>query len=448
LSLAEEALELSGFMDNWNQNSKLFDPAFGQGDLFTAVQNASPGFPVDPSQLMGIDRESSPVSTAFRVLTGDFFDTETELFSHIFTNPPWVTFQDLPEEYKPKAKQIFHQYLKLKSSNLLLGLSRADLAGPYLIKILREHCLPESRVLAFLPATLFFGHGANAPFLQALSQFPGLLLRGMWDCGTAKAFPEVNTRAVLAYWHLGERDSSSDQVRFKKIDQQNHGLNQDSSFVIQEPKGWRIQNHSSAAPWMKPKVKSPPPRQGVNTCGANEIYFLKDKAFDSEQIFPLYDRKRNPGRSRRWLVIPHDPQTGKPLNQEDIHGGLWAYLLNHRKVLVGRKGLLIGSQIRKGYWWALQGVGPYTFAPYKIVWRALGTKTFDPELISPWKGMPQIPHQSLYTYLSFWDREKALEALEVLKNPRIQKELDGMQGAGTKNFAQPGRIKALIEFVK
>jgi hypothetical protein len=88
LSLAEEALELSGFMDNWNQNSKLFDPAFGQGDLFTAVQNASPGFPVDPSQLMGIDRESSPVSTAFRVLTGDFFDTETELFSHIFTNPP------------------------------------------------------------------------------------------------------------------------------------------------------------------------------------------------------------------------------------------------------------------------------------------------------------------------------------------------------------------------
>jgi hypothetical protein len=62
--------------------------------------------------------------------------------------------------------------------------------------------------------------------------------------------------------------------------------------------------------------------------------------------------------------------------------------------------------------------------------------------------MPQIPHQSLYTYLSFWDREKALEALEVLKNPRIQKELDGMQGAGTKNFAQPGRIKALIEFVK
>jgi hypothetical protein len=460
IPLARQALALSGFLNNWDSPCRLLDPACGGADLLKAAYTSLPEPGALPSHFTGLDREAIPVpgekpKQSFTLRQGDFFHLPPQVFSHIFTNPPWVTYQDLPESYKPQAKVFFQRYLKLSPSKLLLGLSRADLAGPYMIKIFQEHCSPGSRILAFLPGSLFFGHGANIPFLQAMHKMDGLRLRGFWDCGTADAFPHVATRAVLAFWEWDKADTpakGTDRLT-AFADLKDHTL----GYVQPTTQGWRIIQDRDRRAWDKPKIHCPAPRQGINSCGANQVFFLQKPNWQSPYLFPLYDQQpqledqtardrdkvQHPGR---WVVLPHDEQKGKPLPKELIDGALWEYLREYRVKLQERKGVLIQSLIKKGYWWALQGVGPYTFAPYKIVWRALGTTKFNPQLVGPIQGKPVIPHQSLYAYLSFWSKDDAQKILEQLQVRRIEEELLRRQGAGTKNFAQPGRLKAIIDF--
>ncbi len=93
-------------------------------------------------------------------------------------------------------------------------------------------------------------------------------------------------------------------------------------------------------------------------------------------------------------------------------------------------------------WWALLGVGPYNFAPYKIVWEAYGRKKFSPQIF---EGQWQA-NQALQAFIPCDSEKEAKNILQKLENPVVEKILLSHRMEGTMNWAQPGKIKKLINF--
>lgn len=94
------------------------------------------------------------------------------------------------------------------------------------------------------------------------------------------------------------------------------------------------------------------------------------------------------------------------------------------------------------------GIGTYSYAKYKIMWKAFGDNQFSPKLLKPdayfstWQG-----NQSLNAYIGVSDFNVAISVYQKLRDPIIQEYLSSLRMQGTCNWAQPGRIKKIIQFV-
>lgn len=356
----------------------------------------------------------------------------------------------------------------------------------------------------FLPLSLFRNEGAHNTFRRLLADrdFP-LAVERIEDITAAKAFDRVHTRYAMVHFRTrasGEaavHDSPSAVIRHHPDRQESSGEMCSGRHASTE------QGHSpdhDPLPGDTPSVPTLPvsakPRQGVNTCGANAVFMFGPEDLpdiEKDLLFPLIDRGMfrldsasglsadevidagtdaaiardaeqparseptgsAPGLNRAWrhtstlpsryVLLPYDRLTGRVLDGDTLEAHYprtWAYLCGHRQRLIDRRGSIIRSSITRGLWWALLGVGPYTFAPCKIVWPAYGAHTFTPRLFTgDW-----IPNQALQCSMSFSDPQAAAHVLEYLRSGAVERALLEAGGAGTPGWAQPGRMRKFFEF--
>lgn len=352
----------------------------------------------------------------------------------------------------------------------------------------------------FLPLSLFRNEGAHNTFrrLLAARDFP-LAVERIEDITAAKAFDRVHTRYAMVHFRTrasGEaavHDTPSAVVRHNPDRQEASGVvgfvRGTSTGQGHSPYHAPVSENSPPAPTLPVSAK---PRQGVNTCGANAVFMFGPEDLpdiEADLLFPLIDRGmfrldsgsgrfadevidagiardgEQPGRSEptgsaaglkrawrhtstlpsRFVLLPYDRLTGRVLDGDTLEARYprtWAYLCGHRQRLTDRRGSIIRSSITRGLWWALLGVGPYTFAPYKLVWPAYGAHTFTPRLFAgDW-----IPNQALQCSMSFQDRDAAAHVLEYLRSGAVERALLEAGGAGTPGWAQPGRMRKFFEF--
>ena len=102
---------------------------------------------------------------------------------------------------------------------------------------------------------------------------------------------------------------------------------------------------------------------------------------------------------------------------------------------------MINSHIDRGNWWALLGVGPYNFAPYKVVWEAYGRSSFKPRIF---EGKYQA-NQSLQAFIPCKSLEQANEILDFLGQDEIEHYLKSFRMDGSMNLAQPGKINQIFK---
>jgi hypothetical protein len=128
----------------------------------------------------------------------------------------------------------------------------------------------------------------------------------------------------------------------------------------------------------------------------------------------------------KWVLLPHTDD-GKPMQRAEIVGevALNEYLERHRVTLENRKGALIGTWIKRGY-----------------VWEAYGRKKFAPRVVPGyWQA-----NQSLQAFIPCDDEAEAERIVGLLRDPSVEEYLLSSRMEGTMNWAQPGRIKRLMEF--
>lgn len=387
-------------------------------------------------------------------------------------NPPWLNFADLPEDYKLKIKPYFHIYNLVENpQKLLLGSSRIDIAALILAIVINDNLNKYGDAYFFVPLSLFLNGGAHGNFRQGITKDVKFGLKEIYDFNGFNVFTEVSTRYGVAHFKRNVENLFPIKYRLKI------GNNWITNFAMP------IHSSSAALSIFKNKKQLielnnsfdievdtiSRPRQGVNTCGANNVFIFENSSQYNDRllsvvtkdgqktllprqfVYPLVSksnfREKNP-IPHKFILLPYEPSTGKPLLESELkkYPELWRYLLKNKKILINRRGTLINTWIKKGIWWALLGVGKYSFFPYKIIWEAYGQKTFHPKLFSSFKSQPWQGNQALHAYIPLLSKNKAEDVIIKLSNPAVEKYLHSFRMEGTCNWAQPGRISKIIKY--
>jgi hypothetical protein len=480
LQWGEFAVSQFDIFNAWINGATVFDPTMGHGHLLESLVSfgTKQGYSIHDlpiNHLFGNEINTYHHATAldrFKEKYGldmsenfsnkDLLCLTPKKFDIILGNPPWQNFVDLPPRYKEKIKPLFATFdLVVNKQNLLLGGARIDIAALIIQVSILNFLKNKGKAYFFMPLSLLLNDGAHEQFRTYKIHKTHFSPVKIFDFNKEPVFNNVSTRYGL--------------VHFKKNEEVSFPID----YFIFNDRNWQqflaspIGAKSGPLSIFKKQSEIPnkfhsieisrksTPRQGLNTCGANNIYIFKTYKKISQNtcivnnnielpddlIFPLLTSEnfKNPtAGAKAWVLLPYK-HDGRPLAQEAIKGmpQLKKYLNSVRGNLISRKGVLINSWIKRGFWWALMGVGPYNFAPYKIVWEAYGKKKFIPRLFpGEWQA-----NQALQAFIPFDSKQEAEQALEKLQDPAIEEYLLSLKMEGTMNWAQPGKIKKLIHFV-
>lgn len=480
---ANFAIERFGLFDEWIKGASIFDPTMGEGNLLFALieKGINEGYEIDKlpiNKLYGVELNKNFYDLTFykakeqygislsknNFLNEDIFFQKRELsFDIIFGNPPWQNFVDLPETYKSKIKGQFFLYdLIGNAQNLLLGGSRIDIAALVLQKTIQKNLKTNGKAVFFIPLSLLLNDGANKFFRKYRVNGIDYHINHIFDFSDLEVFDGVATRYGLI--SVLRNSKQMFPIRYERWEQDHwEKLIAKPVFRTDDPLSILDKEiHSSFE--FKPIFirKASQPRQGVNTCGANQIFFfdsleeIGDKnvkvankfvtvTLPKDCLYPLITSKNfaeNNPKPKKWVLLPYDAN-GRPFEAREIESNklLWSYFQGHREYLCARKGTLINVWIKKGLWWALLGVGEYNFFPHKIVWEAYGKTSFMPRIFSGrWQA-----NQSLQAFMPVIDFNEAEKIQSLLSDGEVEKYLLSFKMEGTMNWAQPGKIKKLLK---
>lgn len=481
------------FFQEWLNGATILDPTAGEGVFLEAFISLAQekGIALTNDKLLklfGIELNPEFVRTFFarmnskysitfpktNFVQGDILFQQQELRTDFLVgNPPWVNFTDLSDSYKERIKHLFIEYgLVRNQRDLLLGNARTDVATLILTKVLHDNLKDNGKAIFFLPLSIFHNDGANQEFRNYKVKGVDYCVEDILDFNGTKIFDDILGRYGVAQFRRNRKQHFP--IKYHILKNGNWTTHRarpffNSTDALSVLEGTDIEDRLNG--FQKIVLpKNSQPRQGVNTCGANDIFFFQsyrivgrdqveltnkhgDKiTITKKYVFPLTVAstltRENP-MPEKVIIVPHF-DNGKPIDLETLkeEESLFTYLSKYKATLENRKGVLINTWIKKGFWWALLGVGQYSFAPYKVIWKAFGDNEFTPKLLfpdsnfGPWQG-----NQSLNAYIGVFNLDEAQEILHKLTNPVIQDYLSSMRMQGTCNWAQPGRMKKLMTFV-
>lgn len=458
--------------DAWISGASICDPTAGQGvfalalmrmarskgvvlseELFSRItlielhQDHLAAFRAKCLAEFGINFPSSNLLSA-DVVT----DTPQRQFDILIGNPPWANFTDLPEWYKERLKPHFIAAgLVPDKKKILLGSSRTDIAALVLKVVLGKLLKPSGMAYFYAPLSLFTGDDAHRGFRDYQANGREFAVDEVCEFTTSQVFDGVSTAYCCARFILDcqqrfpvryFRQSSGAWMEHKAVPLRDTS---DQWRIIGEADGEAFQPIALA---LSPEQQ---PRQGVNTCGANRVFVFDEKPahLPEEFLFPLATKeiwKHGQNDVKRWILLPYDRLTAKPLSWNEIekHPELRRYLSDFADLLQNRRGTLIQSAVTRGMWWALLGVGPYCFAPYKVMWEAYGKSDFQPTILASSAGQQWQANQAMHAYIPSWDLADAKRICTALKHPNVLSVLRQLNGAGKCNWAQPGKMKKVL----
>lgn len=483
LKWAEWLINRWDIFNAWIDGAHICDPTAGQGAFALAMLHIArrKGIPITPERLSRLTlieivhshleqfRENVKSEFGVDFPTSQIFcqdvimDVHDKKYDILVGNPPWANFGDLPTSYKANVKPFFLQEdLIPDRQKTLLGSSRVDIAA-LVLKVVLGRLLEKNGVGYFyLPTSLFFGDGAHSGFRNysarcspnGIDSSRDFSVDTVYEWTSTKVFEGIGTSYCCARFHC-DKQQSFPVSYFRELDGK---WVEHKALPLKNPTDpWRIVNNLdelNTETTLKIRLSSEQkPRQGVNTCGANNIFIFDHKPLDLPEqfLYPLATKeiwRENITLPHKWILLPYHQKTGKPLTWNEI--GQWdtlkEYLQNAQEVLKSRKGTLLRSAINKGNWWALLGVGSYSFAPFKVIWQAYGKSHFTPIVLDSVDGQMWQGNQAMHALIPCWTEQDAKRIKTALENPRIPVLLRQLNGAGRCNWAQPGKIKKILAF--
>ena len=466
-------LNRGNVFDRWINGATVCDPTAGEGAFALALFDEAQerGIPLTAallSRLCLIERRSGYLEKFRRVAKQRYnveipdtsihradvvLDPPQRSFDILVGNPPWGNFSNLPPDYKEMLKPCFIEAgLVPNRKAVLLGSSRTDIAALVLKIVIGRLLRDRGTAHFFVPLSLFTGDDAHVGFRDYEAFGTAFSVTEVYEFNKTRVFDKVKT----AYCGASFRKGSEQVFPVPYFREDNQGWQKSEATPLKTSSDqWRVTTGTTRNEEYSIDIHlaaDQQPRQGANTCGANDVFIFSGypSFIDQKYLFPLATKEtwgdRNP-TPQKWIFLPYEATSGRPLGQAAVRRLRgYKYLESHEKKLRARKGALLNGWMRKGCWWALLGVGPYAFAPYKIIWEAYGKNEFRPIILSHFNGQAWQGNQALHAFVPCWNVTDAKRLLEELRNPGIPTLLKELNGGGKCNWAQPGKIKKILSF--
>ena len=372
---------------------------------------------------------------------------------YIIGNPPWVNWEYLPNEYRAKTIQKWKHYNLFNVHGMEAGFIKEDISV-LLTYVALDRYLKDNGQLGFVvKETLFksIKHGEGfRRFYIAPSKTPLNPYR-VDDLTAFRPFNGAINRSALLFMRKGEHVQYpvdyyywETKTRKKRIpsDLSVDQIDNCFNFVLKKAKpsvrsnplsGW-IAVESNLIDKLDTVLgeNDYKARTGVFTGGANGIYWLEakntsdllieasnitDKAKNKVKnvtkkvektfVYPFLTGKELGFWSykyTKYILVPHTKKTKMYPVEKSVLAQFpktMAYFEMFKKELQARKGFTsFDKHIHNEYYYALQRIGEYTFAPYKVAWRYI-SKQFTPAVI-------EHVHDKLLGYRNVIPNEKII----------------------------------------
>ncbi|MEM0310950.1 MAG: class I SAM-dependent DNA methyltransferase [Ignisphaera sp.] len=357
-------------------------------------------------------------------------------FDYVVGNPPWVNWENLPEEYRKISKLLWSQYGLMEARGRGLGKVKRDLAMLFLARCFDLYLKSGGKHAFLMPFTVFKTQ-AGAGFRRFLATKTRVHV--VHDMVLTKPFEgAVNRTSAIVVEKICELKDISNTKKCPdtvKLVEENKKIRHvvwvsekpvptDTPLeeVLKTVERYRavmtpLMERDPSSPWMQVTERVLPhvrklvgesqyeAHEGVNTA-LNQVYFVEIKerlpdgklvitnppeagqkkrikqveaVVEPDYVYPLIrgrDIKRWYVDFRdRYIIVPHDPKTGKPLQELVVkteYPHTYQYFSIFSKELMNRS---IHKLWGKGNpFYAVYDIGSYTFAPYKVVWKEVSSR--------------------------------------------------------------------------
>ena len=353
-------------------------------------------------------------------------------FDYVVGNPPWIAWDNLPDEYRTATKPLWQQYglFSLSGSDARHGGGKKDLSMLMLYASADRYLKDGGRLAMVITQTLFQTKGAGdgfrrfrlgdaGPWLRVLRVNDMVALQPFAEAAnwTSTILLEKGSPTVYPVpyvkWSPGDRPdfrATGDCPDFRAVKM---GLSPSAPPAKSHPyQAEPIDPDRPSSPWFlrPPGLNTPVNRLvgpsdyqahlGANSGGANGIYWLSvleeadggvrvrniaskgkravrtvEQVVEPDLLYPLL-RWADVGRYRAvpsaHLLLAQDVNTRKGIDEatmSDRYPRTHAYLGRFRRVLTDRAAYKRYQQ--EAAFYSMYNVGPYTVAPIKVVWRRM-----------------------------------------------------------------------------
>lgn len=375
-------------------------------------------------------------------------------FDTLVGNPPWIPWERLSESLKDAWRETYVSDLGLQPHGGIearLGHSNDDVSVPYAFTCIHRYLRDGGRAAFVLKRDIVRGP-AGTVLRRARVGDRSLRVSAIHDFGALDPFPDASAGAAL---YVFEADEEPRMPIPTKVWRAGDGSASFASGVrLRETTDseWTelvaLDDADSTSAWVRADLA----RDALGECRHEIRHGLKDDAaavfglnrpelasIEPDRVFP-YLRSRH---VRKWGVSGHDLRL-VPADRAGEDNEAWlrescpetyAYLERHREQLLARS----SSWLDSGPFYTGFGLGPYTWAPYKVVWCRLGFKPdfavvstrSDPDL----GEKPVVPGDH-YMFVATDDRQEAHFLCALLNSTPYQRTLRTLASGGKASLSK------------
>jgi len=355
-----------------------------------------------------------------RIIKNSFAPLFEGEFDYVIGNPPWIAFENLPEDYRDRLDSMWTDYGLRPQKGWRGRFAKGDLEFSMLFTYACAdfYAKPEGKLAFLITQTVFQSKEAGAGFRNFhVRNDRNLNVTKVDDLSQLQPFPFATNRTSMFVSTVGNNRTSYPvsyllwNARTKKSRQVPEELPLQDIL-----KGWVEieERHAESVdggtgPWMTlPKGTSKKTLdklrigvsryralEGSNTRGGNSIYWLKpikdlgkkilientpdlarkktkkvQRSLEKDFLYPLLRGKE----VARWIaspelviLFPHAGDEAVPEQQLKRLPGTWAYLDEFREFLTARKMFDLG--FKKLAFYALFETGKFLISEWKVVFR-------------------------------------------------------------------------------
>jgi len=426
-----------------------------------------------------------------RVLKNAFMPLFIGQFDYVAGNPPWIGWEHLPAGYRQQTADLWNKLGLFVHSGMdtILGKGRKDLSTLMTYVALEKFLKPGGKLGFVITQSVFKGAGVGQGFRKfRLSGGTDLRVVRADDMSELQPFEGASNRTAVVviekgaiteypvryvYWRKTVKGKSIRyELSLKAVREMTSRTELEATPVDREDKtsAWLTTGPGLSETARKVIGKSDyVAHEGSNPGGASAVYWLelieelsdgllvrnrpelaKIKVpetmveLEPDLVFPLLrlgDLKRWSPQPSAHILMVQDPEARRGVDVELMqrdYPRTYAYLKDFEGLLRSRAAFKRyftkpgpGGAVDTGPFYSMFNIGPYTFAPWKVVWGGIGS-----DVIAAVIEKNVVPQHTV-TLVGVEDRIEAHYICALLNSVPFRYAAIAYSQAGGKSFGTP-----------